>query len=384
MSGVEAVPEKQDAFVRIEGLEKSYTPGSRAVDGVSLSVRKGECLVLLGPSGCGKTTTLRCVAGFETAERGRISIGGHVVFDGDRGLSVAPSRRGIGMVFQSFAIWPHMTVLENVSYPLRIRRVPRADVEARARAAIEVVGLSGFESRGASMLSGGQMQRVSLARSLVYEPDLLLLDEPLSSLDAALRERLRFEIKSILEKTGTTAIYVTHDQSEAVVLGNSIAVMQGGRVTQLGDGHEIFRRPANEFVARFTGAVNRITAEVTTTSADGHCEVVLAAGQTVRVALPRDPVARELTAPGSECVVVTRPESLTISRTPQEYANNWIPGTVTSVRFLGTHTSFGVDIHGEDVTVDMYGTVADLDVGEAAWVGFNPDDATALLPQGSD
>src|SRR6266567_1840444 len=208
------------AELRVERLRKVFATGAPAVDDVSFSVGAGEIVALLGPSGCGKTTTLRCVAGLEHPSAGKIRIAGATVSAPDEGVLVAPRARNIGMVFQSYAVWPHMTVEQNVAYPLRQRRAARAEIERRTAEILKLVGLSDFARRPVVSLSGGQMQRVALARSLVYEPALLLLDEPLSNLDANLRLRLRDDLRRIIKRTGVTALYVTHDQAEAAVLGD--------------------------------------------------------------------------------------------------------------------------------------------------------------------
>jgi len=216
-----------------------------------LEVRDGELLTLLGPSGCGKTTTLRIIAGFERA-------GGSVLFDEEDVSEKEPYERNIGIVFQDYALFPHMTVFDNIAFGLRLRHLPRPEMERRVREALELVGLSGFERRYPEQLSGGQQQRVALARALVIEPGVLLLDEPLSNLDAKIRERLRGEVKRIQRETGTTTIYVTHDQEEAMAISDRIAVMKDGRILQVGEPLELYYRPGNEFVARFLGTANII------------------------------------------------------------------------------------------------------------------------------
>ena len=231
----------------IEDLVKRFATGKPAVDGVSFDVPAGEIVVLLGPSGCGKTTTLRCVAGLEHPTGGRISIGDRVVSEPERGILVSPRERDIGMVFQSYAVWPHMTVRQNVAYPLKHRRRNGGggDINTKVNETLELVGLGDYAERPVTSLSGGQMQRVALARSLVYRPQLLLLDEPLSNLDAKLRIRLRDELRRILKQTGMTGLYVTHDQSEAVVLGDRIGVMKDGKLLQMAPPAEIYNRPAD-------------------------------------------------------------------------------------------------------------------------------------------
>ncbi len=244
------------ADVRIQGVEKHY--GDRAVVAdLDLVIPDGECFTLLGPSGCGKTVLLRLVAGFEAPGAGRISIGDAVVADAADGTMVPPNERGIGMVFQDYAVWPHMTVTDNVAYPLKLAKVPPEDLARRTQAAVEMVGLKGLEARLPSELSGGQQQRVALARALVSKPRLLLLDEPLNNLDANLREEMRFEIKSLQKSLGVTVFYVTHDQEIALGISDRIAVMDAkGRLRQIGTPEDIYERPADAFVFGFMGLAN--------------------------------------------------------------------------------------------------------------------------------
>src|SRR5215207_421386 len=242
------------ATLEVTDLRKQFAIGRPAIDGVSFGVPAGEIVVLLGPSGCGKTTTLRCVAGLEHPTSGEISIAGRLVSSPGRGILVPPRLRELGMVFQSYAVWPHMTVRQNVVYPLKHRKLSRSDARRKVDEALELVGLSEYAERPVVALSGGQMQRVALARSIVYRPQLLLLDEPLSNLDAKLRLRLRDDLRSILKLTGMTALYVTHDQAEAVVLGDRIGVMRDGKLLQMAEPADVYNRPADLFVANFTGA----------------------------------------------------------------------------------------------------------------------------------
>src|SRR5262245_41435073 len=241
--------------IEVRNLSKSFT-GTRAVVQVNLDIAEGEMLVLLGPSGCGKTTTMRCVAGLENPNSGRISIGGKVVYDSDKGISVPANQRHVGMVFQSYAIWPHMTVFENVAFPLEMASVGRAEIKRRVADILKLVGLSGFEDRGASYLSGGQMQRVALARSLVMEPSVLLFDEPLSNLDARLRDHLRIQLRELQTQLKITSIYVTHDQREALALADKIVVMQSGHVVQEADPVTLYHRPRSAAIADFLGYSN--------------------------------------------------------------------------------------------------------------------------------
>jgi iron(III) transport system ATP-binding protein len=234
-----------------------------AVNHVNLSIERGEFVTLLGPSGCGKTTTLRMVAGLEQNTAGRISIGDRVVSDAAAGFFVPPDHRQLGMVFQSYAIWPHMTVFDNVAYPLRIRRRPKAEINDRVHSVLRLVEMESFADRPAPALSGGQQQRVAIARALVFEPQVLLLDEPLSNLDARLRTQMGDEFRALQKRLGITSLYVTHDQEEAMAISDRIAVMDKGVVAQEGTAEDLYYRPASEFVARFIGRANLLEARVT-------------------------------------------------------------------------------------------------------------------------
>jgi len=243
--------------VRIESLVKKYGKDlAPAVDSVDLQVAAGEFLVLLGPSGCGKTTLLRCLAGLERPTSGTISFGEETVFDAAEGTSLPPERRQIGMVFQNYSLWPHMSVAKNVGYPLRARRVPRADQASRVDKALRTVQCEALAKRLPAQLSGGQQQRIALARALVADPQVMLLDEPLSNLDALLRVDLRDQLRDLHRELGFTSIYVTHDQSEAFTLGTRVAVMRAGRIEQLGTPEEVYTNPASEYVASFLGIRN--------------------------------------------------------------------------------------------------------------------------------
>jgi len=245
-------------IIRVEGIAKSY--GNHQVHkDLTLSIKRGECFTLLGPSGCGKTVLLRLIAGFETPDAGRISIDHTVVTDPVGGINISPDRRGLGVVFQDYAVWPHMTVFDNVGYPLKIAKWPKNELRERVMEVLEMVGMSSLERRLPSELSGGQQQRVALARALVANPSLMLLDEPLTNLDANLREEMRFEIKELQRKLNITVLYVTHDQEIALAISDRIAIMDGeGRIRQTGSPWEIFERPADPFVFNFMGIANYI------------------------------------------------------------------------------------------------------------------------------
>jgi iron(III) transport system ATP-binding protein len=251
------------ANVSIRSLSKRFggkTP-TTAIDALDLEIEQGEFLVLLGPSGCGKTTTLRCVAGLETAEEGSIAFGDRTVFDAQKGLNVPPNKRHIGMVFQSYALWPHMTVRKNIGYPLRTRRMKRDQAAEWIEEVAALVDTKPLLDRYPSQLSGGQQQRIALARGLVARPDLVLFDEPLSNLDARLRDQVRSEIHELHGRLGFTAVYVTHDQVEALALGDRLAIMRAGALEQLATPDQVFEEPATEYVAAFIGMSNRLVFE---------------------------------------------------------------------------------------------------------------------------
>lgn len=243
-------------IIRVEGIAKSYGRHQVHKD-LTLSIERGECFTLLGPSGCGKTVLLRLIAGFETPDAGRIFIDNTLVTDPAGGINISPDRRGLGVVFQDYAVWPHMTVFDNIGYPLKLAKRPKKELRDRVMEAIEMVGMSGLERRLPSELSGGQQQRVALARALVANPSLMLLDEPLTNLDANLREEMRFEIKELQRKLNITVLYVTHDQEIALAISDRLAIMdEDGRIRQTGNPWEIFERPADSFVFNFMGIAN--------------------------------------------------------------------------------------------------------------------------------
>jgi iron(III) transport system ATP-binding protein len=341
------------ATLEVKELRKQFAVGRPAIDGVSFAVPAGEIVVLLGPSGCGKTTTLRCVAGLEHPTGGEISIGGRLVSSPGRGILVPPRLRDLGMVFQSYAVWPHMTVRQNVVYPLRHRKVARTEAARMVGEVLELVGLSEYADRPVVALSGGQMQRVALARSIVYRPQLLLLDEPLSNLDAKLRLRLRDDLRVILKQTGMTALYVTHDQAEAVVLGDRIGVMRDGKLLQIGTPDEIYNRPSDLFVANFTGATNELAGQLV--SRNGVFGTVdFGDGQRGEVAL------LHTLAPGERVRVALRPENIGIGR--QDGANQF-RGRVVERRYQGTQTVYDIDLFGHRLEALELGTAARHQIG---------------------
>jgi iron(III) transport system ATP-binding protein len=321
-------------MIRVAELKKSFeTERNRlaAVDGVSFEIPEGRIFTLLGPSGCGKTTTMRCVAGLEKPEAGEIVIGGEAVFSSARRVFVPPNKRSIGMVFQSYAIWPHMTVFDNVAFPLIVAKRPRAEVRERVADVLKVVGLSGLDDRPAPRLSGGQQQRVALARALVKRPRVLLLDEPLSNLDAKLREEMRFEIRQLQRQLRITTLYVTHDQGEALALSDLIGVMRAGKILAVGKPQEIYNRPTNRFVAEFVGLANFLDGKVVETGGD-----VLGVVETALHGPIRCTVLATLTA-GEAVSVSVRPEHIRLFREtpPPEVKDNVLAGSVKVVSFMG-------------------------------------------------
>jgi iron(III) transport system ATP-binding protein len=331
----------------VSNLRKQFLVGRPAVDDVSFRIAAGEIVVLLGPSGCGKTTTLRCIAGLEHPTSGTISIGPDMVSSPERGVNVPSRLRNIGMVFQSYAVWPHMTVKQNVAYPLRHRRVARAEIDRRTAEVLELVGLGEYASRPVTQLSGGQMQRVALARALVYQPRLLLLDEPLSNLDAKLRLRLRDELRRIIKEAGVTALYVTHDQDEAVVLGDRIGVMDHGKLMQISPPVELYNRPANLFVANFTGVSNLIRGELSAPDA-----VKLATGDVLRIG------GKTQGRTGDAVVVAVRPENIVLRPSGEAgEAVNSFPARVIEGHFHGTQTTYAVETLGHRLEAIELGTV---------------------------
>jgi iron(III) transport system ATP-binding protein len=320
-----------------------------AVKDVSFTVEPGELFTLLGPSGCGKSTTLRSIAGLEQPDSGIVSVGGTVLFAAgaaaQKRVNVPANKRGLGMVFQSYAIWPHMSVFENVAFPLRVRprrqRPSKREMSERVERVLETMELLQYADRHATKLSGGQQQRLALARAIVVEPSLLLLDEPLSNLDAKLRESLRFELKRLQRELGITSIYVTHDQIEALSLSSNIAVMRAGEIVQLGKPRDIYENPQNKFVAEFIGTSNFIDGTVKTRSGERYVVETLDGRLTLDAALD--------VPPGTEVVVSIRPEAVMLTtERPLDAVNVW-EGNVTTRAFLGDAVDHVVSVGKRDI-----------------------------------
>lgn len=342
------------ASVRIECCGKTFTDGTRALEAATLDIARGETLVLLGPSGCGKTTMLRIIAGLELPDPG-----GKILFDDKDVTSVAIERRNVGMVFQSYALFPNMTVADNIAYGLKIRGVGKNERAVRVAELVTLTNITGLENRRIDQLSGGQRQRVALARAVAIRPRILLLDEPLTALDAALRDRLRGELNRLLRALGITTIYVTHDQAEAMELGDRIVVMRKGEIAQIGTPREIYFTPQNRFVAEFIGAANIIEAPIE------RGDLVLPGG--------RQPTGGDASQPGA--VAMIRPESIAIVDT----ASAPLSGTIDSVGFIGDRQRLVVGgASTKPVTVDAPNTVK-VAVGDKVGLSIPPN-AVRLLP----
>ena len=334
------------AFIEIKNLLKRYKKVV-AVNHIQLEVKQGEMLTLLGPSGCGKTTTLRCIAGLETPEEGDI------VIDGKPMLSegfIHSSRRGIGMVFQNYAVWPHMRVFNNVAYGLKLQKISRKIVQEKTQEALELVGLKGKGDRYPSQLSGGEQQRVALARALVRNPKVLLLDEPLSNLDAKLREKMRFEIKSLVKRMGITSVYVTHDQAEAMVISDRIAVMDSGNIVQIGTAQEIYKKPANKFVADFIGTMNFMSGEIVQSPQDTDA-VCVRTEFSEKVLCTTGGVTAA--TPGKEVYVSIRPEDVEVFAEPPQDRENLFKGVIAHKAYLGNFLYFFVDVNGTRIQAQV-------------------------------
>jgi iron(III) transport system ATP-binding protein len=332
-------------MIEISGLHVRYH-GDRgevhAVRGINLHIKEGQFYTLLGPSGCGKTSTLRCLAGLEPPSEGEISIGGSLVYSSSRGVLVPPHKRDIGMVFQSYAIWPHMTAFENVAFPLQeTRRFARSEVKERVLQALRLVQLSGFEDRPAPFLSGGQQQRLALARALVREPKVLLLDEPLSNLDAKLREDTRVELRELVKRIGITTVYVTHDQLEALTMSDVVAVMNEGLIMQEASPMEIYRSPKERFVANFIGMSNFFEGEVRSIANGSGLGVVETRDGPVHCILPAAAKLRD------SVTIVVRPEDIALGGSaPAASESNLLEGKVVAALFVGEAMEYQLQLRG--------------------------------------
>ena len=324
-------------YLSLDKIVKIFPPRGgagevTAVNGVSLEIEKGELVTLLGPSGCGKTTVLRVIAGFE------FPTSGEILLDGNKINMVAPNKRGMSMVFQSYAIFPHLNVYENVAYGLNVMRLPKAELEERMQRVMELVQLTGLETRAPNQLSGGQQQRVALARALVMEPKVLLMDEPLSNLDAKLREQMRTEIRRIQRELGITSVYVTHDQLEAMTLSDRVVVMNHGIIEQVGTPMDIYRYPRSRFVADFIGRANFVIGEVL--GSDEKVPVVSAFGKPIKLS-----EREEVYPPGTKVTLVIRPEMIRVGAD-----SNGFNGIVQRAAYLGDSIDYEIEVGGQTLT----------------------------------
>jgi len=360
-----ATAANDEAFVEFERVQKSYDGETLVVKDLNLAMPKGEFLTMLGPSGSGKTTCLMMLAGFETATHGEIKLDGRPI------NNIPPHKRGIGMVFQNYALFPHMTVAENLSFPLEVRGMSKSEREEKVRRALDMVQMDAFGGRRPAQLSGGQQQRIALARALVFEPELVLMDEPLGALDKQLREHMQFEIKHLHERLEVTVVYVTHDQSEALTMSDRIAVFNDGVVQQLADPATLYERPENAFVAQFIGENNKLNGTVRELE-NGHARVeVSGAGEVAAVAV-------SCKGAGQPTMLSIRPERVLIG---ESNAPNRMQGRVLELIYLGDHIRCRMDVAGHDdfiVKVPNSHAHAALKVGEITDVSWHTDDCRAL------
>ena len=358
----------QNAYVEFEGVSKSYDGRAMVVGNLDLSVRKGEFLTLLGPSGSGKTTCLMMLAGFEVPTSGAIRIDGRSVH------ALPPRKRGIGMVFQNYALFPHMTVGSNLAFPLEVRGFDREQCRERVERALQLVRLEGLADRKPAQLSGGQQQRVAIARALIFDPDLVLMDEPLGALDRRLREEMQYEIRRIHQSLGVTVVYVTHDQQEAMVMSDRIAVLRRGDIEQVAEPEALYEEPESSFVARFIGENNRLYGRVTSVSED-ICTVETG-GQTIR-ALRVVPCK-----PGDATTLSIRPERVAIAPEPGLYSNE-LDAAIEDITFLGDHLRLRLNVCGRSDFIakipNVVGHGAVLE-GDRIRIGWTPTDCRVLDP----
>lgn len=384
---VSSARNKADAtpFVRVTAVRKAFG-GIPALQGISFDVPLGSTVSLLGPSGCGKTTMLRSIAGLETPNAGRISIGDTIVFDSERMIDLPSEKRQIGMVFQSYAVWPHMTVGENVGFPLKIKRVPAKEIEARVRNVLSLVGLDGLGERPSTNLSGGQQQRVALARAIVHEPRLVLFDEPLSNLDAKLRHQMRTELKLLQDRLGFTAIYVTHDQQEALALSDTVIVMNHGRVEAMAAPRELFTHPKTPFVANFLGFDNMYEGEVGWVGDEGSSNCTSDSGPAYPIGVTVGGISLrcfwrgdEPPSRGKPVMLAFRSErvSLRLASETASSGTNQCGGTVEACVYLGTYQDCMVRTGSLRVHAMGPGD-ATINSGDCVTLSIKPDDCVVF------
>ncbi len=357
---------RQDAYVRFKNVQKSYDGEILVVKDLNLEIDRGEFVTMLGPSGSGKTTCLMMLAGFEPATNGEIHIG-------DRSINhIPPHKRGIGMVFQNYALFPHMSIGENLSFPLEVRKMNKADSGKQVKRALDMVQMGDFINRRPAQLSGGQQQRIALARALVFEPELVLMDEPLGALDKQLREHMQYEIKHIHENLGVTVVYVTHDQSEALTMSDRIAVFNDGVIQQLSSPDDLYERPQNAFVAQFIGENNKLSGVVKKVNG-GTCTVELSNGREIEAEKVN------VSAAGDKTLLSLRPERVEIN--PAGDMDDILDGTIEELIYLGDHIRVRMNVAGNDqfiAKVRNRGEKRDLAEGQTIKVGWSSTDCKAL------
>jgi len=353
--------------IRIRGLSRNYYSEGKqikALDNVDLTIPANKIFTLLGPSGCGKTTLLRCIVGLEVPDSGEIYIGDDLVWSSEQKIFVPPENRGLGMVFQTYAIWPHMNVFDNVAYPLQTSKVSQAEIREKVAKTLHFVQLDGYENRPATKLSGGQQQRVALARALVAEPKVILFDEPLSNLDAKLREETRKELRSFLSELQITAVYVTHDRIEALALSDLIAVMRAGRIVELGDPKKIYFNSDHRFVADFIGRANLIKGKITRHEGK-HAVFTSAIGSIVALNSQQIKV-------GQEAMLCVRPEFIRLAPAQVTEGHNIFSGKMESLIFIGEAYEGEIRV-GETLLTTTIDPTADIVEGDTIAISFDPD-----------
>ena len=356
-------------FVKFAKVDKSYDGKVLVVKDLNLDIAEGEFITMLGPSGSGKTTCLMMLAGFETPTNGEIYLDGNPI------SNIPPHKRGIGMVFQNYALFPHMTVYENLAFPLRVRKISKEEIDKKVDKALSMVSLGGYESRMPGQLSGGQQQRVAVARALVFDPAVVLMDEPLGALDKNLRESMQYEIKHIHESIGVTVVYVTHDQGEALTMSNRIAVFNDGKVQQLSSPDQLYESPVNSFVAKFIGENNTFAGEIMDISKD-KCKVKLNGGGEILA----NPIT--VKSKGEKTTVSLRPERALIN--PDEKMDNSHKGKIEEVIYHGDHTRVRLNLLGNnEFILKVPNSSANLDIklGNEINIGWDSTDARALDPK---
>ena len=359
----------QKSFVKFDKVDKSYDGKVLVVKDLNLDINEGEFITMLGPSGSGKTTCLMMLAGFETPTNGEIYLDSNPI------SKIPPHKRGIGMVFQNYALFPHLTVYENLAFPLKVRKLLKSEIDKKVDKALSMVSLSGFEQRMPNQLSGGQQQRVAVARSLVFDPQLVLMDEPLGALDKNLRESMQYEIKHIHESIGVTVVYVTHDQGEALTMSSRIAVFNDGKIQQLSSPDKLYEEPVNTFVAGFIGENNTFSGEVSEIS-NGKCKVKLASGAEII----SNPIS--VKSKGEKTIVSLRPERAIID--PTDKMDNNHKGKIEEIIYHGDHTRLRVDLLGNKefiLKVPNSSARLDLKKGNVLDIGWNSIDCRALDPK---